>query len=240
MTSALTKQRRKKQQLDATMATLRDMSSLYIQLADWVEESWPSILRPTTIDLWLQSVDRYAEHVQTIQDSVSWLLRADALVKAGQAEYRPSQTKPGDLDLWGRREDFEAPPLMLQEAFADPDGQSSTLGAEPLSTGAIVLIAIGIIGATASIVTIGTLMIEQTQKDRATIRAGLIAATQEAVQAGTISEDFAARVLHTIDVWTKAEANQPVVKFDLDGLLTVAALGGIGYGLYRLLSKYDK
>lgn len=240
MSVATTKLDSERQRLHRSWAQLDLLASLYLELARFIDESWPRILRPAFLQLWLQSVTEYAQTVKSVQDSVEWLNRANRLVEEGKAEYRESQTVPGDLDLWADPEEIGPMPDRLIESFAALPAGSSTLGIEPLSTAAVVLIAIGIIGATGSIVAVSVAVIEHTKTRRAEIRANLTTVIVRSVEAGAISESLGKRMLETIDVWTQAEADKPLIRVDTSGVLTVAALGGIGYGLYRLFSKPRK
>lgn len=228
----------KRERLERTWAQLNLTATLYMEMARFIDDSWPSFLRPATVDVWLESVNNYGLFVGAISDSVLWLNEANQLVLDGKAEYRASQTVPGDLDLWGNPDDFGPVPGRLLEAFAEVPGESTTLGA--VATGTVVLIAIGIIGATASIVSISMAVIEQTRTRREAIRSNLTTITIRAIEAGAISESFGNRILKTIDVWTKAEAAKPLLEVDTSGVLTVAAVGGIGYLLYRWLKKPEK
>lgn len=238
--AALEALQQQRERLASSWSILSLLANAYVEMARFIDDSWPSFLRPAVIDTWLESVKNYSIFITGINDSIKWLDRANQLVLDGSAEYRPSQTVTGDLDLWGHPDDFGPIPGRLLDAFAAAPGESGTLGIAPAVA---VLIAVGIVGGTGSIVSVSMAVIEQTKTRRAEIRAKLIATTVAAVNTGAISETFGLRILKTIDVWTKAEAEadkKPLLKIDTGGVLTVAALGGVGYGIYRLLSRKDK
>lgn len=227
-------------ELHKRWAQLDLMASLYLQLAKFIRDGWPKYLQPDFLRLWLQGIAEYSALVQQIGQAVEWLNRADRLVEEGKAEYRPSSTVPGDLDLWGDPAEIgPRPPLLLTQSAALP-GESSALGIEPLSTGAMVLIAIGIVGTTASIVSISIAVIESTKTSREETRANLTTIILRGIETGAVSESFGARMLETINVWTQAESEKPLVEVDSSGVLAVVAVGGIGYLLYRWLSRPDR
>jgi len=237
MPTATERMQTERAELHRRWAQLDFLASMYLQLARFVNEGIPSWLQPAFLKLWLQGVQEYAELVQSIGTAVAWLNKADRLVEEGKAEYRPSVTIPGELDLWADPAELGAMPELLLEQTGSVTAESETLGIEPLSTGAVVLIAIGIIGTTASIVSICVAVIERTKTRRAEIRSNLTTVIVRGIETGAVSESFGNRMLETINVWTQAESEKPLVSVDSGGVLTVAAIGGAGYLLYRWLSK---
>jgi len=228
--------RARRAELRTASAALQLEAEIYVQLAELVDSMLPDWLIPAGVQMWIDQVGDYQRSLSAIEAAIDWLDAADLAVDAGKAIYVAAEGS-ADLALYAERGAIPAPPPLVQKALEDPD--QGQLGAEPLSTGAVFLIGLGIIGATASIVAISYAVAESTKTRRETIRANLTTATQKAVASGAFSEAFGAKILRTIDTWTTAEVEKEKARAEQPGLITYLLIGGFAIGAISLFWRWQ-
>jgi len=228
--------RARRAELRKASAALQLEAEIYVQLAELVDSLLPDWLIPAGVQLWIDQVADYRQSIEAIGAAVDWLDAVDLAVDAGKAIYVAADDS-ADLALYAERGAIPDPPPLVQQALEDPE--QGQLGAEPLSTGAVFLIGLGIIGATASIIAISYAVAESTKTRRETIRANLITATQKAVASGAFSEAFGKKILRTIETWTSAEVEIEKAKAEQPGLVTYLLIGGFTIGAISLLWRWQ-
>ena len=170
-----------------------------------------------------------SEAVDKMRASCEYLDRLVRWEQAGAAVLKPSETVPGDLDLWIDPDVIPEAPDQLRTATLD---------------GAQILAIVGIIAAVLALGYGSDVLIERERSSRNALDKDLARSILEARAAGTISQADTEAILGFVSDWqaqaTAETAERPSAISEIPGLIKLAIAGAIGLGVINVILSFKK